>query len=222
MPRYQREALRLRVAAAFLAEALARAAAGREAAASPPSPAALARRRGVHGLASTRSRSFLPPPVSLFTVAQARRSASLFRKASRFTALFDMLSLALLLVGIFGICPRVALRFSLITASSHRYRCARPFDGARRRNAGAESEFRDAFAGPLALRPKANVSTHDLVAKGVRVIAERALGRKFGLGEDRNARRQALEEAAPIGAATRGSTRFSGCGINPSTRRFSE
>src|SRR5690606_10073626 len=71
---HQLAARRLRVAAAFLAEA-ERAAAGRLAAAAPPlRPPFLAA-----SFVSFRPRpdpDLLPPPVSLFTVAQARRSAS--------------------------------------------------------------------------------------------------------------------------------------------------
>lgn len=71
----QREALRFRVAAAFLAEA-ERAEAGREAEALPPILPPL--REGEVSIGCPRPEPvFLPPPVSLFTVAQARRSASL-------------------------------------------------------------------------------------------------------------------------------------------------
>jgi len=67
-------ALRLRVAAAFLVDA-ERAAAGRAAAALPPSLPPL--RDGAWFSALPRPLPlFFPPPVSLFTVAQARRSAS--------------------------------------------------------------------------------------------------------------------------------------------------
>jgi hypothetical protein len=43
---------------------------------------------------------FLPPPVSLLTVAQARRSAFVRRDAALLVAFLDVLRLALLLVGV--------------------------------------------------------------------------------------------------------------------------
>src|SRR5947209_5017476 len=67
-------ALRLRVAAAFFADS-DHAAAGREAAALPPSFPPLRDGAVFSGLPRPLP-LFLPPPVSLFTVAQARRSAS--------------------------------------------------------------------------------------------------------------------------------------------------
>ncbi len=66
---------RLRVAAAFLAEAL-RAAAGRSAAAFPPRRPPSGTMHGFRLAASAGAASSLPPPLSLLTVAQALRSAS--------------------------------------------------------------------------------------------------------------------------------------------------
>jgi hypothetical protein len=70
----RRSACFCRVAAVFLAEA-ARAAAGRDAAALSPSFPPLRAGAWPSGLPRPEP-DFLPPPVSLFTVAQARRSAS--------------------------------------------------------------------------------------------------------------------------------------------------
>ena len=85
--------------------------AGREAEALPPILPPL--RRGEVSSACPRPEPlFLPPPVSLFTVAQARRSASLLGNASLLIALFDMLGLAFLLVGVAGFIPAWHLRSS--------------------------------------------------------------------------------------------------------------
>src|SRR5438270_13589272 len=73
-------ALRLRVAAAFFAER-ERAAAGRLADALPPRGPPMRPPFLAETLVSGTPRPeplLLPPPVSLFTVAQARRSASFF------------------------------------------------------------------------------------------------------------------------------------------------
>jgi hypothetical protein len=43
---------------------------------------------------------FLPPPACLFTVDQARRSASSFRDSAFFITFFDVCSLTLLFAGI--------------------------------------------------------------------------------------------------------------------------
>src|ERR1051325_302621 len=67
---------RLRVAAAFLADR-ERASAGRRAAARPPSRPPLRDDTCVSGTPRPEP-LLLPPPSSLFTVAQARRSASFF------------------------------------------------------------------------------------------------------------------------------------------------
>jgi hypothetical protein len=66
---------RLRVAAAFFADA-ERAAAGPEAAAFPPSRPPVRRGMPVVCFPLPEPPGFLPPPSSLFTVAQARRLAS--------------------------------------------------------------------------------------------------------------------------------------------------
>src|SRR5271163_326449 len=74
-PREDQEALRSRVTAAFRAEA-ERAAAGLDAAASPPSLPPLCAAGWPVSLPRPEPPGFLPPASSLLTVAQARRSDS--------------------------------------------------------------------------------------------------------------------------------------------------
>jgi hypothetical protein len=87
----------LRVAAAFVAER-ERAAAGRFAAARPPMRPPLRAEAWLTALPRPEP-LFLPPPVSLLTVAQARRSASLQRRRA-LVAFLDVFGLALLLAGV--------------------------------------------------------------------------------------------------------------------------
>ena len=93
-----RAARRLRVAAALRAEA-ERAALGRRAAACPPFLPPF--RAGARFTFRPRPDPlFLPPPVSAFTVAQARRAASLLRDSALLVAFLDVPCLSLLLLGV--------------------------------------------------------------------------------------------------------------------------
>ncbi len=97
--------LRLRVAAAFFAEA-ERCSGDRAAEAAPPLLPPISPPFLLETLVSGLPRplpDLLPPPVSLFTVAHARRSASYLGDPAILVTLGDVLGLTLLLVGIFGL-----------------------------------------------------------------------------------------------------------------------